>query len=143
MKFDVQINNEIIKQAARLVMQHYKDNDFLVALEAYGSFNYTDDRGHLIADKIRLCSIGISVVAYTTRFPLSRVIGHAKGNTIFCNTKKFNLPLSERVENLFHELMHILGYSHDGNRVTAYNLNTVPFKAAKIFGDYLKSIGKL
>lgn len=143
MKFNIQINNETIRQAAALVMSHYKDDDFITSIECHGSFNHTTDRGYTVADKIRLCNIEMNVVAYTTRLPWSKVIGHAKGNTIYCNTRKFNLPLKDRVQNFFHEPMHLLGYHHKGNKVNAFNLQTVPYKSASIFVKYLESIGKL
>lgn len=143
MKFTIELQNETIRKAASLVMDHYKDSVFLFNLGYVQNFNHTHDSGYALGKKIFNCDLGMTIKPYKTFSPWSNVIGYATGNTIFVNTRKLDLPLKDRVENLFHEPMHLLGYSHKGNRVNAYNLGTVPYKAAAIFVKYLESIGKI
>ncbi len=142
MKFTIELQNETIRKAAELVMRHYNDKEFLTLLYVE-KFLHTSHDGFTIAHNVRNAKLGMTIKPYKTFSPWSNVIGYATGNTIFVNTRKLDLPLKDRVENLFHEPMHLLGYSHKGNRVNAYNLQTVPYKAAAIFVKYLESIGKL
>lgn len=93
-------------------------------------------------EKLLLSSV-VYVKPYKSWSPWSRVIGYAKGDTIFVNTRKLDLPLKDRVENIRHEIFHREGFSHNGNRVTAHNLQTVPFKGASLFVKYLERIGVL
>jgi predicted metallopeptidase len=143
MNIKLEINDETIRKAASLVMEHYKDEEFLVNVRATGSFNHTKDRGNSIADKIIDSNLEITIKPYKTFSPWSKVIGYAKGNVIYVNTRKFDLPLKDRVENIFHEFLHTLRYSHKGNRVTAYNLRSVPYAVSSMFVKYLESIGKV
>lgn len=142
MKFTIELQNETIRKAASLVMEHCTDNRFLERLYEE-KFLHTSHDGFMISHNIRNAKLGMTIKPYKTFSPWSKAIGYATGNTVFVNTRKLDLPLKDRVENLFHEPMHLLGYSHKGNRVNAYNLQTVPYKAAAIFVKYLESIGKI
>jgi hypothetical protein len=143
MKFEIFINDPVIHKAANLVETHYKDSEFLFNLGAIQNFNHSYDSGYAVGVKIFNSELKIQIKPYKTWSPWSNVIGYASGNTIYCNTRKLHLPLKDRVENFFHEPMHLLGYSHKGNYVNAFNLNTVPYRTASIFVKYLESIGKL
>jgi hypothetical protein len=143
MNIKLEINDETIRKAASLVMEHYKDSKFLWQLGAIYEFNHTNDSGYQVGKKIYNSDLEIIIKPYKTFSPWSKVIGYAKGNVIYANTRKLNLPLKDRVENFYHEFLHILGYSHKGNRVTAYNLNTVPYAVSSMFVKYLESIGKV
>ena len=145
MKIVNTINNEIIKEAVEIVNKHYKDEVFLRGIERVNSFNHTKDRSIYVADKIRDCSKTFYVVPYTHWNRFSSTLGHFKDPNYRVNMRKANaLDLKERVKNIFHECCgHGNGYSHKGNYVTAYNLETVPYKAAHIFGEYLEELGIL
>ncbi len=143
MKFNIKMDDKTIRQAAALVERHYDDYKFLDLVSNSTSFNYTKDRGFVVADKIFNGIIGMNIVPYKTWSPWSKVIGYAKGNTIYVNTRKLDLPLKDRVENFMHEPLHLLGYSHKGNSNNEFNRNTVPYRVASVFVKYLESIGKL
>lgn len=140
MKFRNEVENSTIIKAADIVMKHYKDAEFLDRVEAVESFEFTRDNGAAVAWHILTCNITMSIKQYKTFSPWSKVIGYAKGNTIFCNSRKFDLPLYDRVNNLFHEGTHLLGFSHNGNSATGKNLDSVPYRAGKIFEDYVREI---
>lgn len=142
MKIISEINNKTIQESVQLVLTHYKDAGFRDII-AHARFNHTNDSGLDIYWKTFDFYQIVYIKAYTTFSPWSSVIGYAKGNTIYVNTRKLHLPLKDRVENIRHEIFHLQGYSHKGNRVTEYNLKTVPFKGAALFVKYLESIGKL
>lgn len=133
------INHPTLQQSALLFMRHYRDDEFLALVKNVSHFNHTADIGLIVADKIAGAKLEIEVLPYKTFSPWSKVIGYAEGNKIFVNTRKINLPLEDRVENLMHETAHLLGYSHKGNYVTMYNLRTVPFVLGALFSKYIMS----
>lgn len=137
-----EVNHETVREACRLVQEHFIKDEFLLMLYPL-NFQYTKESGATIAWNTHEFSQTVYVKPYKTFSPWSKVIGYAKGNTIYVNTRKLDLPLKDRVENLRHEIFHLQGYSHKGNRVTEYNLKTVPYLGANLFVKYLESIGKI
>lgn len=137
MRFNIFLNDETILEAAALCELHYIEPGFLNSLCSVESFNFTKDNGSDVADKIFNSELEINIRPYRTKLPWSKVIGYAKGNTIFVNTRKLDLSLEDRVCNLFHEYLHLLGYSHNGNRVSEFNNGTVPYKVSKMFSEFV------
>lgn len=144
MKIISQINNDTIKKAAELVVKHHKDQHFLTSIK-HESFKHTGDSGSIVSTKILLCDKTFYVIPYTHWNPFSATLGHFENPNYIVNMRKINaLTLKERVANIFHECLgHGLDYSHKGNRVNAYNLETVPYKASQIFIDHLTELGIL
>lgn len=142
MKIINEVNNETVREACRLVQEHFTDKDFAVMLRRV-KFNHTHENGSDIEVNCYSFFKTVYVKPYKTFSPFSKVIGYAKNNTIYINTRKLDLPLKDRIENIRHEIWHLQGYSHKGNRVTQYNLKTVPFLGANLFVKYLESIGKI
>jgi hypothetical protein len=143
MRFEILMNDAVIHQAAWLVTEHHADESFLAMVIAHKNYNLYDGNSSEIAEKLLDTFISMKIKPYKTWNPYSKVIGYASGNTIYVNTRKLNLPLKDRVANFIHEPLHLLGYSHKGNSVNAFNLGTVPYKVSAIFVKYLESIGKL
>lgn len=145
MKIITNVDNATIKQAASLVMGHYKDDMFLLRLMNEKRFNFTKDTGEQIAQRIVACKSIFYIIPYTHWNPFSKTLGHFENPNYIVNMRKVNaLDLRERTKNVFHECLgHGLGYSHKGNRVTAFNLETFPYKGAEMFVQYLKEIGAL
>lgn len=135
------VNDESVSKACDLVRKHFQDKVFIATIHQEDRFNHTSDTGKIVSDKIygNMDKLTVYVKPYKTMNPFSRVIGYAECNTIYVNTRK-TLPVLDRAENIFHECMHLIGYSHKGNRDTAYNLETVPYKAARLFRKHLESI---
>ena len=131
-----------IALASKLVMDHYTDSKFLEMLYDVKSFNHTDDNGYAVGRKLLLANALIVIKPYKTKWPWSSVIAHAKNGTIYVNTRKLDLPLEDRVANIMHEALHLLGYSHKGNRVTEYNKLTVPYLVSKMFSEYVMSLSR-
>jgi len=141
MRFEIFINDPIIHKAANIVETHYKDQAFLNILCGVERFNFTYHSGVHVAANIASSELKIQIKPYTSLSPWSKVIGYATDNTIYINTRKLDLPLKDRIENIRHEIFHLQDYSHKGNRVTEFNLRTVPYLGASLFVKYLKSIG--
>lgn len=137
-----EVNNETVREACRLAQEHFRDAA-LKELFRGVKFNHTNSFGMDIYWNTYDFKETVYVKPYKTFSPWSKVIGYAKDNTIYVNTRKIDLPLKDRVENLRHEIFHLQGYSHKGNRVTEYNLKTVPYLGANLFVKYLESIGKI
>lgn len=142
MKFNIFMTDERIHQAAALVEKHYKDNDFLNRIRGVKSFNFTTDTGEVVASKILSSDLTMNIRPYKTKWPWSKAIGYAAGNTIYVNTRKLDLPLADRVNNFFHEPLHLIGYSHNSNnKASGDSLESVPYKCGKIFSEYVMSLG--
>lgn len=143
MKIICTIDNDILKKATEIVNKHYCDLSFLDRL-IDSKFNHTSDDGYEVAKKIVACTKTFYIIPYTHWNPLSSTFGHFEYPNYRLNMRKINaLNLKGRVKNIFHECMHGIGYSHKGNRVTEYNLGSVPYAASEIFVQYLEEIGVL
>lgn len=141
MKIECQIDHAITQKACLLVSCYYSDQDFLDSV-SISKFNMADAKE--VSTRLYMTTAKFTVKSYTTWNPWSNVIGHYANNVCYLNTRKLNRPLEDVVETIFHELLgHGLGYSHQGNRVTAYNLQTWPYKGASLFVKFLKSKGVL
>lgn len=140
MKFRNEIENSTIIKAADLVTKHCRDEAFLDRVRAVKSFAFTEANGVKVAELILEVGVTMTIKKYTTFNPWSKVIGYAQGGVIYCNTRKFDLPLYDRVNNFMHEPLHLLGYSHKGNSATGKNLDSVPYKVGAIFEEYIRGL---
>lgn len=140
MKFRNEIENATIIKAADLVMKHCRDVEFLNKIRKIDSFYFSALSGENVAREIVVREVTMTIKSYKTWNPWSKVIGYAKGNTIYCNSRKFDLPLYDRVNNFMHESLHALGFSHNGNSATGRNLDSVPYKVGAIFEQYVREI---
>lgn len=138
MDFQNTVNDATVAQACSLVARHHRDEAFLSIVAKSGPYNHTSDDGAAVAERIRSAGAAIAVTPYTAFLPWSKVIGYSTGKQIFVNTRKLDLPLHNRVSNIMHEAMHVLGYKHKGNRVTDYNKQTVPYRVGKLFAEYVR-----
>jgi hypothetical protein len=142
MNIIVQIENSLIRASAGMTMAHCNDKKFIDFLASVVSYNHTTLSSLEVSQKLyaHAVNIDITIEGYKSVNPWSKVIGHAKGATIYLNTRKLrDLDIYERCGNFYHEFCHLAGFEHKGNSVTKYNLETVPYKAGKIFENYLRS----
>jgi hypothetical protein len=143
MRIIVRVDDPTIRAAAKLIEDHCRDRKFMQSVADVKKFNHTSLSPVEVAQGLYVYSYDMEIIieGYKSALPWSKAIGHAKGNTVFINTRKLNaLDLYERCGNIYHEFCHLAGFSHDGNRVTPYNLETVPYKVGKLFEDYIKGI---
>jgi|694.fasta_scaffold55836_8 hypothetical protein len=139
MRIVCELSDVTVRKACVLVEQHYKDDDFRPYFKDV-HFNHTTFQGIHAFEiaKMNLENQIVIVKPYQTWNPWSNVIGYAVNESIFVNTRKLYLPLVDRIENIIHEAYHLAGFSHKGNRVTEYNLKTVPYLASSLFVKYLR-----
>lgn len=142
MKIYCEVSDENTRTACSVVMKHYQDLQFHQAIKLVPKFNHTDLSSYDVSKKLydTMPFLEIFVKPYAPKLPWSKAIGYAEGNTIWVNTRKLYLSKYDRIENIFHEATHLCGFSHNGNRVTAYNLKTVPYLSASIFKQHVYKI---
>jgi len=140
MIFILKLNDPTIAKAAAIVEKHFDDRDFLKLLALIKHFNFTEDDGSKVADKIGETTVILTVEGYRTKWPWSKAIAREEEGKVLFNTRKMTLDLSDRVETLMHEGLHAIGYAHSGNTADNFNLGAVPYAVSKLFVEYLKSI---
>jgi len=143
MKIKVEMADETIYKATKLVIKHCQDREFLRRIESQEqNFNHTLLNPKQVMEQL-FNSSNMAVMAirpYKSINPFSKAIGYAEDNIIYVNTRRLDLPLYDRIQNIYHEFCHVSGFTHKGNFATKYNMDTVPYKASKIFADYVKEI---
>lgn len=146
MKIINTVNDKTVEQACMIVQSYYHDVKFYNSIKDE-KFNSAKLRNTITGTDVYWEKLGLSSIVYVkpyrTWYPFSKVIGYAKGNTIFVNTRNLDLSLEDRVINIRHEIFHLEGFSHKGNTVNEFNLGTVPYKGSILFAKFLKSIGVL
>jgi hypothetical protein len=144
MKIICTIDNEVIQKAVGIVNLHHKDFEFLSRV-AKEIFCHTTGSGKEVANRIEASEKVFYIVPLKYWNPFSRMIGRFEDPNHQLNIRKLHtFTLESAVEHIFHENVgHGLGYGHDGNRVTKYNLETFPYKGARMFVEYCKDIGAL
>lgn len=109
-------------RAARIL----SDPAFLAKIRAWPKFDFTNSTPAEIADQLALSpTIRIRVGFYRGWF-WSKAIAYEDHGAIYFNTRKAAYGAGS-VGNIAHELMHALGFSHNGNS-PAGNENTVPWR---------------
>jgi hypothetical protein len=139
MTYFLNIKDTNIRMAVFYVYRHYSDEEFLNQIRNVPKFNYTSLTSFQVAEKIEkeMFLKDITITPYKTFNPWSKVIAYAQNDTIFINTRK-NFSIVDRVETIFHETMHIIGFEHQGNIPNSFNLKTVPYLAGNIFANYIR-----
>jgi hypothetical protein len=142
MNIIVNIDEPIIRASAGMTMAHCFDKKLMTLLASVTRYNHTHLDSMEVSQTLyaHAVNLEITVEGYKSVNPWSKAIGHAKGTTIYVNTRKlYDLDVYERCGNFYHEFCHLAGFEHKGNSATKYNLETVPYKAGKIFENYLRS----
>jgi hypothetical protein len=126
----IKSENEKLKEAGRLASLFFKQLD----LGAFPTkFNFTSDSylrvyENIISSSVFLPDRFVIVETYRPWNRFTKAIAYASKGTIYVNEYKLKyLELADYVGNFAHEFTHTIGYSHNGNKVTQFNLGTVPY----------------
>lgn len=128
-----------IEKASLIFMKHFKDEEFLKRVRLVASFSHADSSGSEVAYYIATAKGSVYLRHVKPKNPFTKMIAHAELPNIYFNSYK-QMHWIERVETICHEVMHLLGYSHDGNFATEYNLKTVPYLVAEMFKEYVSEL---
>jgi hypothetical protein len=139
MKIHNMTNDLNIRDARNMVMMHLKDETFLEMVKNVASFNHTASTPMRVSMAIDDFEGEVFLRQYRPFNPWTKAIAYAELPNIYFNSRK-SFPAIDRAETICHEIMHLLGYSHKGNYVTKYNLDSVPYKVAALFRKHLESI---
>jgi predicted Zn-dependent protease len=135
--------NPVLHQVSQIFQNHYRDQQFINKVRAYGSFTCTLQRGQQVAGNILNNN---AVITLTTANLGGNVIAQTNLNTrtITFDLGGLTLPINAtaaeqrdllraRVKTLMHEYVHTLGYKHAGNGNNWFNKKSAPYKVAEIF----------
>lgn len=125
-----------IQNAAMQVEAILSDADFLNAkVAAHPKFDFTKDSPVLVASKIMNTEVVTVRVGFYCKW-LTKAIAYESGGAIYFNTRKESAGAGSW-GNVMHEVLHALGYSHNGNSA-AGNGNSVPYKVPDLAEAWLK-----
>jgi predicted metallopeptidase len=141
--FEIFTADKEIHEACRIVSSRLFEFGFYEQLCNVEKFNLSTYNGKQVWQTMFQTELTVEVREYKTWNPWSKVIGHAKGNVIYFNMRKKDLSQQDSVEFILHELMHLWGFKHKGNKVTAFNLKTVPYLVARMFAKYITTTEKM
>lgn len=110
------------------------DPAFLAKVRAWPGFDYTSDTSEQIADKLENAGVVSIKVGFYSKW-WTRAIAYESNGAVFFNTRKENYGAGG-TNNLIHEALHSLGYSHRGNSPNG-NENTVPWRVSEIAMEFI------
>lgn len=129
-------SQNLVRTSATAVSRVFSNPVFLARVASIVKYDFTTETSAQIAETIRNAGeVKINVGFYRGWF-WSRAIAYEQDGAIYFNTRKFGYGAGG-VENVAHEVMHALGYSHRGNS-PAGNENTVPWMIGKMTGQFIK-----
>jgi hypothetical protein len=129
--------NKVLTNAA-IASKILSDIDFLAIIASQPKYDFTADTSDQVAAKIAdTYQLTISVSFLWRPWPSKMIADEAPGLIRF-NTAKERYGAGS-VENIVHETMHALNYSHDGNSPQGQG-NTVPWRVAALARAYLSRV---
>lgn len=124
-----------IQDAALKVQGILSDESFLQTVAAHPKFDFTKDSSVIVASRIMNAqSVTVKVGFYSKC--LTRAIAYETDGAIYFNTRK-EAAGAGSWQNVMHEVLHALGYSHNGNSPGG-NQNTVPYMVPDLAEAWLE-----
>lgn len=126
----------LVDASAIRAAQILSDPATLARIRAFPRFDDTTDTPDQIASALeRAGTIPISVGFYWGLF--TKAIAYEENNCVYFNTRKWAYGAGSP-GNVAHELMHRLGYVHNGNSAQG-NQNTVPYWIGNLVDEIIAS----
>lgn len=115
------------EQASQILSDHF----FLAKVRAVPKFDFTSDTPAQVGDKLEAAGDVVINVSFYRKWPALAIASETPGQVSFnvCKEKQG----AGNPENVTHETMHAMGWSHDGNSPRG-NENTVPWLVGKMVG---------
>jgi len=138
-------NDDTIQKACYLLIRHCTDDEFLRMIGNMPFFNHTDMTPLQVSHEMEaLQDLRVVISPWKPFWIWTKAIARADyKNSIIHVNMRINGSVQDRVETLMHEALHLIGFVHDGNYISQYNLSSVPYLGATIFIKHLKNIGVL
>jgi len=125
---------DLVTENAEKVQIILNDPAFLDKIEAHSGFDFTNMPPRAVRDRIENAGeVEIKVGFYKGWF-WSKAIAYEENGEVWFNTRKEAYGAGS-VGNLAHELMHALGFSHNGNSPSG-QANTVPWRIGQWAGEW-------
>lgn len=134
--FKIYSSDKEIHEACRIVQLRLFEFAFYEQLCNVEQFNHSNYNGKQVWQTMFSTPLVVEIREYKTWNPWSKVVGHAKKGVIYFNMRKKHINQQDTIEFILHELLHLWGFKHKGNKVTIYNLRTVPYLVAYMFAKY-------
>jgi hypothetical protein len=118
-----------------------KSDGFLQEVAAFKKYDLTTDAPAQVAAKIKEAKTGLELSTYKPWYRYTKSIAYTvpgKSNTTYFNLYKNPRELTEMINTVIHEWLHILGYSHGTNssrgkeNTVNYRVGTIAEKWAKV-----------
>lgn len=131
-----------LREATALVNRVLASPAFQARLAAITGFPYASDAGaavhrQLLAKPVTLRFVGVE--RWAVRFMGIRRVsamiastGEGSGEITFNTLRMREFTAADYAGTIAHELCHIRGYSHRGNKPTARNLQSVPYRVGEL-----------
>lgn len=114
-----------IKANAEEASRRLSDPAFLAWVKSWSQFDFSGDTPLQVSEKLAAAGdVKINVGFYSKLLTLA--IAYEEDDAVFFNTRKESYGAGG-VGNIAHEVMHAMGYSHNGNSARG-NENTVPYR---------------
>jgi hypothetical protein len=141
MRFNVQTDNTKIRAAVKEVENFIEAlGRGEIGLPDY--FTHTSQTASQVSSNIVVAVFGydpIPVREYTSSWFFRNVLGNFSKGAININTRfSSTASVADIAGNIMHEYCHALGYEHKGNKVTPYNLKSVPYVLGYACRDWVK-----
>lgn len=113
-----------VLKSARQASAVLSDPVFLAKVRAVPKFDFTSDTPVQVGDKLAAAGDVTIQVGFYSKW-LTRAIAYEENQAVYVNTRKESAGAGGP-DNMAHETMHAMGWSHDGNSPAGQE-NTVPW----------------
>lgn len=142
MAIDIQIQfaggtiewHSFISESAKTASSVMSDPAFVAKVRGWPAFDSTASTSSEVADKIEHANV-VTVTVGFYHHPLGPSIAKEEAGRVLFNTSKRSRGAGSP-GNIAHEVMHVLGFSHNGNSIVG-NENTVPYRIGEFVDDAL------
>jgi len=114
-----------ISESAKTAAAVLSDPTFIAKVRAWPGFDFSQNTPAQVGDTIEAANV-VDVKIGFYDHPLGPSIAKEVAGAVLFNTSKRNRGAGSP-GNLAHEVMHVLGFSHNGNQL-AGNENSVPYR---------------
>jgi hypothetical protein len=148
-KIDPRLKNDT--EAAAMIAELWLTKHSFDAILKVPSFNHTNKSPQEIASFVKAqanlhaassspeCFLTLLSVPWFKRIIYRNTVAEHSFGRIAFNRKFLKRDLADTVNTICHEYSHYIGFSHDGNSPTPYNLASVPYQIGSLAEAWVRS----